>query len=159
MKRERQVDIVLTSAPLGHTFKTKRKPNGYVCVYIRGTGWKYEHRWVMEQLLGRDLRREEYVHHLNQRRDDNRPENLSLLDSRSHGQLHRRIDRAKAVALYASGLSASEVAELVGATPGFVGQLCRSAGVSRSMSAAAELRARRENGQFERKNVSAEVAA
>lgn len=47
-----------------------------------------EHRWVMEQVLGRPLRREEQVHHRNHDRLDNRPENLELVTSAEHGLRH-----------------------------------------------------------------------
>lgn len=37
-----------------------------------------EHKHVMERRLGRRLRRDERVHHMNTQRDDNRDENLEL---------------------------------------------------------------------------------
>lgn len=42
-----------------------------------------EHRWVMEQVIGRPLRRVEVVHHINGVRDDNRPANLRLYATHS----------------------------------------------------------------------------
>ena len=40
--------------------------------------WIMQHRLVMEQIIGRPLKRDERVHHKNGNRQDNRPENLEL---------------------------------------------------------------------------------
>lgn len=46
--------------------------------YVRLSGDRFEHRVVMEQMLGRPLLPRENVHHLNGVRHDNCPENLEL---------------------------------------------------------------------------------
>lgn len=51
---------------------------GYIDIYIRNKGWMREHRYIMEQSIGRELTAEETVHHRNGIRDDNRLENLEL---------------------------------------------------------------------------------
>ncbi|WP_394088422.1 HNH endonuclease [Xanthobacter autotrophicus] len=59
------------------------RSDGYVAVRVDGQ-YRLEHDIVMERLLGRRLRRGEQVHHRNNQRADNRPENLELVDWSSH---------------------------------------------------------------------------
>lgn len=66
--------------PNGTRTRWKDPKNGYVYVYVVGKSrnGKLEHRAVMEEHLGRELRKGESVHHRNGVRDDNRLENLEL---------------------------------------------------------------------------------
>jgi HNH endonuclease len=72
---------------LGH--KSRRGGRGYVQVMTEDD-YKYEHRIVMEQVLGRKLGSKEHVHHINGVRDDNRPENLIVMRHDGHAHHHHR---------------------------------------------------------------------
>lgn len=72
----------------GHTYRF-----GYKRILARGGGKAWEHRSVAEEKIGRPLRREEVVHHINYIRHDNRPANLDVLESRSaHAKIPKSIN-------------------------------------------------------------------
>lgn len=62
--------------------------HGYRAVKLADGSWMLEHRLVMERLLGRKLLPSEHVHHKNENRQDNRPENLELLTKAEHLREH-----------------------------------------------------------------------
>lgn len=52
-------------------------------------GWIREHRFVMEEHLGRVLQRHENIHHINGIKSDNRLENLVVCSNSEHRKYHR----------------------------------------------------------------------
>lgn len=49
-----------------------------------------EHRYLLEQHLGRSLREDEYVHHKNGDRTDNRITNLQIMSNSEHSSKHAK---------------------------------------------------------------------
>lgn len=75
---------------------------GYVLVWqpdhpnASSNGWVSEHRLVAAEMIGRALTSLDEVHHINRIKDDNRPENLEVLDGQTHAVIstnQRRTDR------------------------------------------------------------------
>lgn len=78
---------------IGHK---KNRSDGYVYVYFpdhpksNSDGYIMEHDLVMECVIGRHLKENEIVHHKNKIRNDNRIENLEIMDFREHARMHSK---------------------------------------------------------------------
>ena len=82
--------------------KDKDNGKGYQWIYTMNkedstlnNGWVSEHRVVAEWATGRKIKTNEHVHHKNFIRQDNRPENLQIMDAKEHLAYHANILNGK----------------------------------------------------------------
>lgn len=64
-----------------------RRNRGDAKWYVKRDG-RHEHRTVVENLLGRKLRRDEIVHHIDHNKRNNDPSNLHVMSQSEHARLH-----------------------------------------------------------------------
>lgn len=68
------------------------KTGRYVHLTVANGIYISQHRYLMEKILSRKLLPNEVVHHINFRRDDNRLENLQVMDKSEHSTFHNLHD-------------------------------------------------------------------
>lgn len=66
-------------------------PDGYRYRCVNGKKNVAEHRFIMEEFLGRKLFKTEIIHHINGIKTDNRLENLLIMNRKNHGQIYRSL--------------------------------------------------------------------
>lgn len=78
---------------IGHT---KPHVSGYVLAYVpdhphaTADGYVFEHTVVLERTIGRYLNPDEVAHHVNHVKNDNRIENLVLMNRHDHQSMHMK---------------------------------------------------------------------
>ena len=87
----KKISVIKTVKGIGHK---KKRWDRYIAIYFPDhpksskDGYIMEHDLVMEALIGRHLKDNECVHHINEKRDDNRKENLKLMTIKDHMSYH-----------------------------------------------------------------------
>lgn len=78
-----------------HAAGRSLKPSGYVEITRGPNKGRPEHVVLVEEMIGRRLNKGEVVHHINEVKDDNRLENLTLMSEAEHLRIHREQDTSR----------------------------------------------------------------
>src|ERR1039457_1543372 len=85
------IGLVLLVLVVGAFFKPWFRPDKYVNsrgYVVLSEENELEHRHIAKQKLGRDLKENEIVHHINGNKTDNQIRNLCLMDREKHEHFH-----------------------------------------------------------------------
>jgi predicted transcriptional regulator len=93
-------------------------------------GYILEHRYVVEQYLGRILKENEHVHHRNGDKFDNRLENLQIVSRSEHAKIHYKEGHLKSPGRGRT-LPYSEIEELIKTTNWGHKKIAKELGLSR----------------------------
>lgn len=73
-----------------HNYKDGLR-RGHDCGYLRVTGGKYLHRVIMERYLGKKLRTNEHIHHVDGNVVNNNISNLEIVNNSAHRKIHAKV--------------------------------------------------------------------
>lgn len=85
-----------TKKPSGYVYLLLDEDDEFLCMSTTTGNYVAEHRYVVAKKIGRPLKTSEHIHHLNGIKDDNRIENLKLVNGEEHmiiTQLEQRVKR------------------------------------------------------------------
>ncbi|WP_372892007.1 HNH endonuclease [Sphingomonas sp.] len=117
------------------------KPAGYRQIRINGA-YILEHRYVVEQSLGRKLLRSEAVHHIDGNKLNNCLPNLRVMSNVDHSREHHPLtwDIEAAKAMLALGNTRKEVGKVLGVSESAIKHALRRRGLSTRVLRPAHLR-------------------
>ncbi len=96
-----QYRIAKGTAPHNFKGRTRHSAGYWVLSEIGGGGERrLEHRVVMAEVLGRPLREDEIVHHIDGDKTNNRIENLQIMTQEEHLKMHQEEDKVKDPSAY-----------------------------------------------------------